>query len=327
MRRGRKRTTMKTYIIDNEGHPQEGDSLEGVVLAACKLVWVDVKDPSLEERAYLRDFFDLHPLTATAVLESETVPRVQEFDGHVLTVWSMLRDQPSTEKLEITSVYMVLGDNFLITAHIEDIHEIDTMFKKLQGETVPRHDHPAFFLYTIMNVSVEEWFPMVEGLKEQIDAYLEDMLADDKSSDVSTVMALKHSNMAVRRTISALRDVTMRLARRDLATIPDELGVYLMDVYDRLTRLYLEVDNNTDLISSSLDIHLSVVSNRLNVTMKRLTAVATFFMPATFLAGVYGMNFRHFPEINWYWGYLYFWIAIVVITMAMFVLARRQDWF
>jgi magnesium transporter len=192
---------------------------------------------------------------------------------------------------------------------------------------VPRHDHPAFFLYTIMNVSVEEWFPMVEGLKEQIDAYLEDMLADDKSSDVSTVMALKHSNMAVRRTISALRDVTMRLARRDLATIPDELGVYLMDVYDRLTRLYLEVDNNTDLISSSLDIHLSVVSNRLNVTMKRLTAVATFFMPATFLAGVYGMNFRHFPEINWYWGYLYFWIAIVVITMAMFVLARRQDWF
>jgi magnesium transporter len=327
MRRGRKRTTMKTYIIDNEGHPQEGDSLEGVVLAACKLVWVDVKDPSLEERAYLRDFFDLHPLTATAVLESETVPRVQEFDGHVLTVWSMLRDQPSTEKLEITSVYMVLGDNFLVTAHIEDIHEIDTMFKKLQGETVPRHDHPAFFLYTIMNVSVEEWFPMVEGLKEQIDAYLEDMLADDKSSDVSTVMALKHSNMAVRRTISALRDVTMRLARRDLATIPDELGVYLMDVYDRLTRLYLEVDNNTDLISSSLDIHLSVVSNRLNVTMKRLTAVATFFMPATFLAGVYGMNFRHFPEINWYWGYLYFWIAIVVITMAMFVLARRQDWF
>jgi len=318
---------MKTYIIDNEGHPQEGDSLEGVVLAACKLVWVDVKDPSLEERAYLRDFFDLHPLTATAVLESETVPRVQEFDGHVLTVWSMLRDQPSTEKLEITSVYMVLGDNFLVTAHIEDIHEIDTMFKKLQGETVPRHDHPAFFLYTIMNVSVEEWFPMVEGLKEQIDAYLEDMLADDKSSDVSTVMALKHSNMAVRRTISALRDVTMRLARRDLATIPDELGVYLMDVYDRLTRLYLEVDNNTDLISSSLDIHLSVVSNRLNVTMKRLTAVATFFMPATFLAGVYGMNFRHFPEINWYWGYLYFWIAIVVITMAMFVLARRQDWF
>lgn len=318
---------MKTYIIDNEGHAQEGDSLEGVVLAACKLVWVDVKDPSLEERAYLRDFFDLHPLTATAVLESETVPRVQEFDGHVLTVWSMLRDQPSTEKLEITSVYMVLGDNFLVTAHIEDIHEIDTMFKKLQGETVPRHDHPAFFLYTIMNVSVEEWFPMVEGLKEQIDAYLEDMLADDKSSDVSTVMALKHSNMAVRRTISALRDVTMRLARRDLATIPDELGVYLMDVYDRLTRLYLEVDNNTDLISSSLDIHLSVVSNRLNVTMKRLTAVATFFMPATFLAGVYGMNFRHFPEINWYWGYLYFWIAIVVITMAMFVLARRQDWF
>ena len=222
---------------------------------------------------------------------------------------------------------MILGDNFLITAHVEDIHEIDTMFKKMRDEAKARHEHPAFFLYAIMNVSVEEWFPMIEGLKDDIDTYMEEMLAEVKSGDVSTLMSLKHKNMAVRRTLSALRDASMRLARRDLAAIPDELNVYLMDIYDRLTRLYLEVDNNSDLISSSLDIHLSMVSNHMNVTMKRLTAIATFFMPATFLAGVYGMNFKHFPELWWYWGYLYFWIAIVVISVVMFFVARKQDWF
>ncbi|MBN2027676.1 MAG: magnesium/cobalt transporter CorA [Actinobacteria bacterium] len=318
---------MKVYLIDEQGTPSLEDSLEGVSPADCKLIWVDVKDPSLEEREYLRDFFDLHPLAAERPLEMETVPRVVEFNGHLLTVWNMLRDVRDTESVEVASLYMILGDNYLITAHVEDVHEIDTMFKKLQGETVPRRDHPAFFLYTIINVSVEEWFPMVEGLKDDIDDYMEEMLADDESGDISTVMSLKHKNMAARRTISALRDVVMRLARRDLAAVPDELGVYLMDIYDRLTRLYLEVDNNSDLISSSLDIHLSVVSNRLNVTMKRLTAIATFFMPATFLAGVYGMNFIHMPEYKWYYGYLFFWIVIIVITVAMFFLARRQEWF
>ncbi len=317
---------MKAYLVDKQDVARQTDSLEGVVLADCKLVWVDVKDPSLEERKYLRDFFDLHPLTAETPLEAETVPRVAEFRGHIFMVWNLLRDVRETEKVEITSLYMIMGENYLITAHVEDIHEIDTMFKKLREEEMPRRDHPAYFLYAIMNVSVEEWFPMVEGLKDDIDTYMEDMLSDEKSGDVSTVMALKHKNMAVRRTLSALRDVVMRLARRDLTTVPDELIVYLMDIYDRLTRLYLEVDNNSDLISSSLDIHLSVVSNRLNVTMKRLTAIATFFMPATFLAGVYGMNFIHMPEYHWYYGYLFFWLLIIVVTVVMFLIARRQEW-
>ncbi|MDD5668196.1 MAG: magnesium/cobalt transporter CorA [Actinomycetota bacterium] len=318
---------MKVYVVDEQGAQRLAESLDGVDPAECKLVWVDVKDPSLEERKYLRDFFDLHPLAAEAPLETETVPRVTEFNGHILAIWNMLRDVRETEKLEVTSLYMILGDNFLISAHVEDIREIDTMFKKLRGETEARHDHPAFFLYTIMNISTEEWFPMVEGLKDDIDTFMEEMLEGGAKGDVSTVMGLKHKNMAVRRTLSSLRDVVMRLARRDLTAVPGEFNVYLMDIYDRLTRLYLEVDNNSDLISSSLDIHLSVVSNRLNVTMKRLTAVATFFMPATFLAGVYGMNFIHQPEYKWYFGYLFFWVAIVLVTLAMFLIARRQDWF
>ncbi|MEW6555682.1 MAG: magnesium/cobalt transporter CorA [Actinomycetota bacterium] len=318
---------MQAYIVDSGGESRQADGLDGVVLSDCRLVWVDVTDPSLEERRYLRDFFDLHPLAAEKDLEAETVPRVVEFSGHVMVIWNVQRDVRETENVEVTSVYLILGDNFLITAHVEDIREIDTMFKRMREEGAPRRDHPAFFLYAIMNVSAEEWFPMIETLKDDIDTYMDEMLTDAKSGDVSALMALKHKNMAARRTLSALRDTAMRLARRDLPVIPDELSVYLMDVYDRLTRLYLEVDNNSDLISSSLDIHLSVVSNRLNVTMKRLTAVATFFMPATFLAGVYGMNFVHQPEYNWQYGYLYFWMAVAVVTLVMFVISRKQDWF
>ncbi len=318
---------MDAYVIAKDGAGRQADGLEGVVLDECKLVWVDLQDPSIEVRRHLRDFFDLHPLMVDVSLEVETVPRVLEFNGHLLVIWNVMHDTPHMEKLETASLYIVLGDNFLVTAHVPEMPEIHGIFERLRKEPAPRHDQPAFFLYSILNVTVQSWFPLVERLKDGIDSYMEMMLADDRSGDISTVMSLKHENMAARRTISALRDVVLRLARRDLALIPDELSVYLTDVYDHLTRVYLEVDNNTDLISSSVDIHLSVVSNRLNVTMKRLTAVATFFMPATFLAGVFGMNFRHFPEINWYWGYLYFWIVIIVITVAMFFVARKQDWF
>ncbi len=317
---------MKVYLIDKQGRPVQADGLQNVVLADCRFVWVDAGDPSLQERLYLRDFFALHPLAAESPLEAETVPRVVEFADHIMVIWNILRDVRETEKVETASLYMILGDNYLITAHLGDIGEIDSMLEKLQGETAPRREHPAFYLYAILNLSVEEWFPVVEELKDGIDSYMDEMLADSKSGDIGRVMSLKHKNMAVRRTISALRDVAMRLARRDLAVVPDELTVYLMDVYDRLTRLYLEVDNNSELISSSLDIHLSAVSNRLNMTMKRLTAIATFFMPATFLAGIYGMNFVHMPEYKWQYGYLYFWILVIVVTVVMFIIARKQDW-
>jgi len=317
---------MKIYILDRKGSSKEVDSLDGVELADNKLAWLDTQDPTDEERRRLQDFFGIHPLALAVSHKVEDVPRVQEFEGHILVIWSFLRGKPSSEKIETASLYMILGANYLVTIHMEDIPELDTVFQKTKEGAILRHEHPAFFLYTIMNLAVEEFFPLVEELEEKIDAYMENLLSDQKGGDLNTVMALKHRNMAVRRTVFALRDVVMRLASRDLPYIPDELSVYLMDVYERLARLSMEVDNNSDLISSSLDIHLSAVSNRLNVTMKRLTAVATFFMPATFLAGVYGMNFVHLPEVHWYYGYLFFWVLIIVITVAMAVIARKQNW-
>lgn len=302
------------------------EGLEGFQPSRYRLAWVDVTDPSQEERTNLRDLFDLHPLAAERPLEREGMPRVIEFAGHVMVVWSMLRDTPETEKAETTALYLILGDNFLVTAHLDEMPEIDAMFRRFRDEGKPRRDHPAALLYAILNSSVEEWFPLVESLKDDIDTYMEEMLLEDGGGDIGRVISLKHKNMATRRTVSALRDVVMHLARRDLEAVPDDLNVYLLDIYDRLTRIYLEVDNNTDLISSSLDIHLSAVSNRLNVTMKRLTAIATFFMPATFLAGVYGMNFVHIPEYKWYYGYLYFWAFIIVVTAIMYFIARKQDW-
>lgn len=97
-------------------------------------------------------------------LEREPVPRAVEFGGHGMVIWNMLRDVRQTEKVETTGLYMILGDDFLITARLEEIAEIASMFRRLGEEVPPRREHPAFFLYAVLNATVEEWFPMVEGL-------------------------------------------------------------------------------------------------------------------------------------------------------------------
>ena len=300
-------------------------NLQGISLADCRMVWVDVENPGADELRLLQEFFSLHPLAVEAAGEKQSLPRMQEFPDQILVAWEFPRDDPHTEVIEACPVYLILGGNFLVTMHPAKVPEIDSLYDKLGVDTDTSHHQPAFLLYTVMDESVEEFFPLVETLKEDIDAYMDELLADG-GRDLGRVMHYKHRNMAVRRTVSSLRDVVIRLTRRDLPLIPAELSVYLMEIFDLLTRIYLETDNNSDLISSLLDIHLNMISNRLNVTMKRLTAIATFFMPATFLAGIYGMNFQHMPELGWYYGYLFFWVVIIVVTLAMFLYGRRQDW-
>jgi magnesium transporter len=127
----------------------------------------------------------------------------------------------------------------------------------------------------------------------------------------------------MRRLVAAQRDVILKLERRDMPFIPQDLQVYIMDVYDLLVRATTEIDSNADQITSSMDIDLNMISNRLNVIMKKLTIVATIFLPLTFLVGLYGMNFKHMPELSWRYGYLAAWIAMFVIGVATYFFAKR----
>ena len=169
--------------------------------------------------------------------------------------------------------------------------------------------------------------PDLARLIEKIDGYVDDIVEDKNIGDVKLILAYKQTNMALRRVILSHRDVVLKLTRRDMAFIPAEVQLYILDVYDHLARQSIDVEANTDLISSSLDIHLNAVNNRLNVSMKRLTAIATIFMPLTFLTGLYGMNFRHMPELSWRYGYLAAWGVLLLIAVVMIVILKKKHWF
>jgi len=318
---------MRVYLQDKAGEVKKPASLQEVKLPDCMLLWVDVQEPSAEELALIGRFFEIHPVALEECQKEATLPKVQEFANHLFIIWHFLRDNPSTEKLETTALCMFLGENYLLTIHREAAPELDRILENLEKEPSLYKGHPAPVLYSILDTAVDAYFPMVEDLTEKIDTYMESLLMDQGIGDLKTILTIKHRNMAARRMVAAHRDVVMKLARRDIPFIPEDLSVYILDVYDHLVRIGTEVDNNSDLISSSLDIHLNAVSNRLNVTMKRLATIALVFMPLTFLVGLYGMNFRHMPELNWQYGYLVVWIVLLIIAVVMIVIAKVKDWF
>jgi magnesium transporter len=318
---------MRIYLQDKAGEVRAPASLKEVELPECRLLWVDVQNPSAEELSLVGRFFDIHPVALDECQKVVTLPKVQEFANHLFIIWHFLRDDPSTEKLETTALCMFLGENYLLTVHAEASPELDRVLENLKKEPSLYKEHPAPVLYSILDTAVDEYFPMVEDLTEQIDTYMEDLLVDQSVGDLKTILMIKHRNMAARRMIAAHRDVVMKLARRDIPFIPEDLSIYIIDVYDHLVRIGTEVDNNSDLISSSLDIHLNMVSNRLNVTMKRLAGIALIFLPLTFLVGLYGMNFRHMPELTWQYGYLLAWIVLLLIAAVMIIIAKVKGWF
>lgn len=318
---------VRIYLQDKSGKASEPATLQEITLEDCRLLWVDLQGPTPEELDIIGGFFSIHPLAIHDFQSGVSNPKVQEFDNHIFIIWNFLRDNPSTEKLETSSLNMFLGENYLVTLHAEAVPELEDIHEKLMKDSSLFRQHPAPLLYSILDTAVDEYFPLVEQLTDSIDNYMEKLLSDEGLGELKTLLELKHRNMSIRRMVAAHRDVLLKLGRRDIPFIPEDLSVYLMDVYDHLVRIGTEVDNNTDLVSSSLDIHLNMVSNRLNVTMKRLTTIATIFMPLTFLVGLYGMNFRYMPELGWKYGYLFAWIVLAAIAVVMIIIARRKGWF
>lgn len=314
---------MRIYLEGKDGSVSKPNSLEGLSVAGAGLLWIDLQGASAEEVERVGGLIGAHPLALDYCKAADAQPKVQEYDDHLFLAWSFIGGSDDSGHIERLPICVFLGRNYLVTVHDSELDGLEDIMKKLDSDPSIYKHQPAIVLYSILDESVDEYFPIVDDITNRADAYLDELLSGD-GKGLQDILALKHRNMGVRRMVAAQRDVILKLARRDMPFIPQDLGPYMFDIYDILTRVVNEVESNADLITSCLDINLNVASNRLNVVMKKLTLVATIFLPLTFLVGLYGMNFRHMPELTWKYGYLMAWIALVLIGLATYFYAR---WF
>lgn len=293
------------------------------------LVWVALEEPNEEEiTRVLVNQFHFHPL---AVEDSQSdgyqTPKLDDYGEYLFLVVQTviaggLLDGEASRELNI-----FLGDNYLVSSSLRKITAVEKLRKRLERDERIYQNGSDFLCHALLDQVVDEFIPHIDQLEEEIDFLEEAVLSNPDPQTLQRILRLKRYSMNLRRVISPQREVINRLCRDDFPMIDPHSRMYFRDVYDHLVRIFDMLDGIRDMTTSTLEVYLNATSLRLNEVMKALTIVSTIFLPLSFVAGVYGMNFYYMPELDWRWGYPLVWLVFVLITIGMLRYFRKRGWF
>jgi magnesium transporter len=294
------------------------------------LLWVSMEETNeAEVNAVLRDVFHFHPLAIEDCLsDGYQAPKVDIFSDYLFIIVHALQPDFPLDQLDTMELNSFLGPNYLVTSFTcGQMSPVQAVWERLERDERLLEHGADFLCYTILDQLMDEYMPLLDSMDEEIDR-LEDevVLAKPERGVLQRILALKHSILTLRRIIAPQREVMNRLSRDDLPQIQDAHRIYYRDIYDHLVRIHDLSESIRDVATGTLDTYLSAASNRLNEVMKALTIVSTIFLPLSFVAGIYGMNFEFFPEIHWRFGYLYVWSVFILIVLGMLWFFRRRGW-
>jgi magnesium transporter len=296
------------------------------------LLWVDFSDEPPEScEPILRGVFDFHPLAVDDALEETHVPRVDDWGRYLyVNLHAVTFDQAAQEPVGTLELDVFLGQNYLVTYHTRPIASLDRVWAASHRDDRYLQRRAGYLLYRLADELVAHFMPVVEDIDDSIDAIEDQVFGDPTTSTLQQIFTMKRALLRLRRIIGPQRELLNKLARGDYAVVATEDRVFFRDVYDHLVRLHEVSESLRDLVSSALDTYLSVVNNRMNEVMKVLTIITTLFMPLSFLAGFFGMNFLQ-PTVP-----LEAWTsrAVFALTLATMVLSpvgmyfwmRRRAW-
>ena len=333
--------TIRVIYRDSGGtvhldHPP--DQLEAALRDPSGTVWVDVEDldsaHNPEVEALFRNAFRFHPLAIEDALKDVHVPRIDDWGDYLYLVVNTLSFHPATDQLQFHELDLFLGANFLVTYHHEAVEVIDRLHLLVKHKPDQRLKHgPSHILHHILDDVVDHFLPTIEHLDAAIDAAQDEVFDHATSATLRRIFHIKECALKLHRIVTPMREVLNRLARDPYPQVQAEDRVYFRDVYDHLVRVHDIVETLRDLIAGALDTYLSIVSNRTNDIMKVLTLLNVMFLPMTFIAGFFGMNF--FGETLMFQSpmlskALLFWITVglmIAAPVGMWVMARSRGWF
>ncbi len=293
------------------------------------VTWINVEGVhNVEVIEKLGNCFGLHALVLEDILNTDQRPKMEIYGDYVYIVLKMLYDGDLNRPIETEQVSLILGSNFLIS--FQEGREGD-VFNPVRerirgGKGLVRKMGSDYLAYSLIDTIVDHYFLILERLGEKIELLEEALVAHPTGMTLHEIQKFKNEMIFVRRVVWPLREVVSGLGRKESPLVKETTEVYLRDVYDHTVQVMDTIEVYREMLSGMLDIYLSSVSNRLNSVMKVLTIIATIFMPLTFIAGIYGMNFKHMPELEWRWGYPAVWVLVLIIGVSMLVYFRKKKW-
>lgn len=292
------------------------------------MTWVNINglhDVDVIEKLGL--YFNVHPLILEDVLSVNQRPKMEDSGDILFIVLRMLWFDEKNKEIQSEQVSLILGKNFLFTFQEKkgDVFEpVRERLRQFKGRI--RTLGVDYLAYALLDAIVDNYFLVLERLGDQIEN-LEELLINNPSEEtLKTIHKLKRDMIFLRKSVWPLRETISGLERSESALFQKSTGVYLRDVYDHTIQVIDTVESYRDMVSGMLDIYLSSVSNRMNEVMKVLTIIATIFIPLTFIAGIYGMNFEFMPELGWKWSYPVVWFFMTGLAILMIFFFRRKKW-
>ena len=271
--------------------------------------------------------FDFHPLLLEDILNTEQRPKIEDFDTHIYLVLKMLYYDDKTNEINSEQVSIIFGQNYVISFQEKEVDVFNPIRERIRtGKGRIRKMGADHLAYSLIDAIVDGYFIILEKLGENIEDVEEKMMANPTPETLHAIHRLKRKMISLRKSVWPLREVVNAFERSDSSLIQDNTRIYLKDVYDHTIQVIDTVETFRDMLSGMLDVYLSSISNKMNEIMKVLTIIATIFIPLTFIAGVYGMNFENMPELRWQWGYPAIWSVMLFIGILMMVYFRKKKW-
>jgi len=291
------------------------------------VVWANVSGVhKVEVLEVLGKQFGLHPLLLEDIANTDQRPKLDDYETYFFLVLKMLTLN-QRQDVVVEQVSLVLSRNFVLSFQENGNDVFQPVRDRLRGGKGRLRQAGADYLfYALVDAIVDQYFAVLESVGEKIEALQHVVVADPKPETLQDIHALKRQLLFLRRAVWPLRDVTNNLSRSDCPFLQHSTKVFFRDVYDHVVQIVDTIETLREMVSASLDIYLSSVSYRLNAVMRVLTVITTIFMPLSFIASIYGMNFEHMPELKSAWGYPVVLAVMTAVGIGMLILFRNKRW-
>ncbi len=271
--------------------------------------------------------FNLHPLVLEDILSPNQTPKLEDFGNYIFAVLQKLSWNQEKEDFDYEQISLILGENYVISFQEWDTNLFNPIYERIH---VPKGKVRVmgadYLFYVLIDIIIDDYFIVIEKVGENIENIEDILIKNPEPATLQNIYRLKRSSIELRKSIWPIREVINKLQREQSNLIGDELHIYLRDIYDHIFRISDLLENYRDIIFGMLDMYLSSVSNRMNDIMKVLTIISTIFIPISFLAGFYGMNFHYMPELSKPMAYPILIMIMASIALVMLYFFKRKKW-
>lgn len=271
--------------------------------------------------------FDIHPLTLEDIVNTGQRPKAEDYDDYVFIVFKMLFYDDANMHITSEQVSLILGAHYLISFQEKEgdvFNFVRERIRKAKGRI--RKSGPDYLTYALIDATVDHYFFILEKVGEKLEQIEEELLENPKPQTLQSIHSLKREMIYFRKQVWPIRELLNHLMHEESQLVQESSHIFFRDIYDHTIQVIDSIESMRDVLTGMLDLYLSTLSNRMNEVMKVLTIMATIFIPLTFVAGIYGMNFKFMPELEWKWSYPILWGVLAAIFASMILWFRRKRW-